>query len=506
MTIEDYSARDYDTFLARLKDIARKRFVDAAGRVLWNDFDTPTVENAILHAMADYGDQQAFMRDNYIGETFIGTVKRKENLLKIARLFNYILTGPGYASADIAFSITAPDAADVIIPINTLLFIGNIQYYTTTVVTITAGNTTATGSAKQVSRRVEVVASTNKVNQEVLLSYEKYIDDTMVVSTAAGAWAQVDTFRDSDENDLHFKVFKDEDFKAIAIFGDGATGKVPEGDVTYSYDTTMGTEGRVTAGKLAGNVTVAHGVGTKTVAYVNDANSTGGTDGEGTGEAKALLPDYIRSGEQLVTRDDYETFARKNYAAIADAFMLTRDDYAGAGVNTGDLYLVAKGDIYNGYTLPATPTVTNIDDVATGVEVKRLISFKINVHAALMKTINIETSLYVDDGYDEDEVAASIHANLKQYFTVVKPDGSRGDVHFGIDCKRDDDEADKGLFPWSHLFNVVRDTDGVEHIPPAANNLILNGYHEDVKILLWEFPVLGTVMITNIVTGNTFTL
>lgn len=503
MTIEDYSARDYDTWLVRLKELASKRFIDAAGRSLWTDFETPTVENTLLKNMATYGDHQAFMRDNFIGEAFVTTVRRKENLLKIARMFNYELTGPGYASADITLSIIAPDAADVVIPIDTLLSIGNIQYYTTAIATIVAGDTSTTGSAKQVSHRVEVVASTSKVNQEVLLSYEKYVDDTMAVSTAAGDWTQVTTFLDSDADSLHFKVYKDEDFKAIVVFGNGAMGKVPEGDVTYSYDTTLGSEGRVTAGKLAGDITVVHGLGTKTVSYINAANSTAGTDGEGTGEAKALLPDYIRSGEQLVARDDYETFA-KTYAAIADAFLLTKDDYEGAGVNTGNLYLVAKGTTYNSYTLPAAPTGTNITDVDTGIEEKRLISFLVNVQSALFKTVNVQTTIYMDENYVEAVVAASIYTNLKQYFAVMNPDGSHGSVYFGIDCKRHATESNHGLFPWSHIFNVIRDTDGVEHISPASNNLLLNSVHEDVELLLWEFPTLGTVTIVNAVTSTAF--
>ncbi len=503
MTIENYSARDFDTWEARLQQLAGKWFVDAAGRVQWTDHETPNTENTMRKMMSRYGDEQAFMRDNYIGEAFVTTVRRKENLLKIARMFSYTLTGPGYASADVTLSIPAIDPDDVVIPVDTLLSIGNIQYYTTAEATIAAGDTSTTGSAKQVSHRTETVASTNRVNQEVLLSYEKYVDDTMAISTAAGAWTQVSSFLDSDADDLHFKVFKDEYFKPIVIFGDGATGKVPEGDVTYSYDTTMGTEGRVTAGKLEGDITVVHDLGTKTVSYVNAATSTGGTDGMGTGEAKAHLPDHIRSGEQLVTNDDYETFA-ESYAAIADAYLLTMDDWEGAGANTGHLYLVAKGEVYNNYTLPAAPTATNISDAETGYSTRKLTNFLVIPQTALFKTVNIETVLYIDENYDEATVAALINTNLKQHFAVMNPDGSHGAVYFGISYKRDVDEADKGLFPWSHLFNVIRDTDGVEHVPPAGNNLLLNSVHEDVKLLLWEFPILGTVKVINAVTSNEF--
>lgn len=502
-TISDYSPRDYDTTLARLKELARKNFTDPEGRSLWTDFDAPTVENTLLKLMAWYGDLQGFMRDNYIGEASGWTVKRKENLLVWARLFNYTLTGPGYASVDVTFSIDAAHGEDVLVPADTLLTVGNIRYRTVSDVTITAGETEADGSAMQITHRTETIASTDKVDQEVALSYKGYVDGSMQVSTAAGAWTRVDSFVGSDADDLHYKVFRDEEFRPIVVFGDGANGAVPEGDVTYTYDTTLGPDGRVSAGRLAGSVTVPHGVGTIDVDYENAEASKGGTQGMGTGEAKARLPDHIRTGDQLVTRTDYEA-AAEAHADVARAYLLTRQDYGGAGVNHGILGLVAKGATLDRYTLPAAPTASIIADVVATVEAGRIVTFDVDVQAAPFLTVDVETTLYVDDDYDEQVVADAVYGNLRKHFAVMKPDGSDGDVSFGISYKRDPDDPQYGLFPWSHLFNVVRDTEGVEHVPPAQNSLVLNGYHEDVKLPLWKFPVLGSVKITSIATSKEY--
>ena len=52
---------------------------------------------------------------------------------------------------------------------------------------------------------------------------------------------------------------------------------------------------------------------------------------------------------------------------------------------------------------------------------------------------------------------------------------------------------------WSDLFNVIRDVTGVRKIEPTG--LLLNSTVGNVNLLHWEFPILGTVTLTNGDTG-----
>ena len=511
MQVLDYSPRDFDTHYARLKALAGKWFVDADGNSLWTDFDKPTAENTLLKSIAWEASLLGVMRDQHFAEVFPATVKRRENFIKFASPFGYQLRSPVPASADVTFTIAAPIADDVVIAAGTLLQYGNASHYTPVAYMLLAGQTEVDGSARQVAKRAEVFASTDQASQKHLTANVNYVDGSMEVETASGDWTEVSTFIDSVETSRHFKIEKDSRYRARIVFGDGANGALPEGNVTANYETTLGRDGLVSAGRLSGSLNLLdEGGNPVVVSYVNPEASAGADDGQSTGEAKALFPDFVRTPEGIVTDEDYEALMVAN-GSVAAACMLTRHVYAGVGVNEGKLYVVAKGDAYatvdeDGdaveYTLPGTASAALLAELQVAVEAKRMTSFRVTVYAAIERDIDIQAKVYMSADHDEDEVSDAIHDALVKWFAVRKPDGSLGDVEFGKKYPRVAGTTGQAYFRWSDIFNLIRDVGGVEHVPPDQGNLVLNGLHEDAKIYLWEFPVLGDVRVINMATGS----
>ena len=92
--------------------------------------------------------------------------------------------------------------------------------------------------------------------------------------------------------------------------------------------------------------------------------------------------------------------------------------------------------------------------------------------------------------------------NLTAMFRVSEADGTPNPlVDFGFNVK-DADGNPAGEVAWSDVFNVIRDTEGVRKIGDLHGDLNLTGLPADVKLAIEEFPVLGTITLTNGDTGG----
>ncbi len=508
MPLSDYSPRDYDSLLARSKALAAKWFLDENGRPLWTDFDAPTVENFLMKNMCWHGDLLGFQRDMHRGETFVDTVRRRANFLRIARLFNYPVAGPAPASVDVTLSLAVAITKDITVPEGTVLPYGSIQYRTDADATILAGGTSVAASAVQYEERSETFNCDERAWQRRVLMLDRYVAGSLALTTAAGTWTQAtdNSFVGYGPTDRVYKLSFDERFRAVLDFGDGVTGAAPDGTATAAYHTTQGTAGSVSAGRLRGAVTVNDDGGTpRAVSYLNALGSSGASNGESTGEGKARLPGYARSSEALVTREDYEALAMLD-ASVGAAFLLTKDDSDNAEAGAGVLYVIAKGtEDTDGYIPPATPAGAVLTDLAAEMALRRMTGFQTTAAAALSLTVDVATIIYASEDYDEPDAAGYVHTALTRLFSVQNPDGSFGWARFGVEYPLDDMDPTYRLLRWSDILNAIRDAEGVDRISPDGGNLLLNGLHEDPRILPWQFPKLGEVRVTNIRTGNTFT-
>ena len=79
------------------------------------------------------------------------------------------------------------------------------------------------------------------------------------MTTATGAFTEVDSFLDSGPNDRHFLVRVDQNDRATLRFGDGRNGLPPSGTVTVRYKTGGGTSGNVGLLLDTGHLTYAGG-------------------------------------------------------------------------------------------------------------------------------------------------------------------------------------------------------------------------------------------------------
>ena len=73
-------------------------------------------------------------------------------------------------------------------------------------------------------------------------------------------------------------------------------------------------------------------------------------------------------------------------------------------------------------------------------------------------------------------------------------------VNFGF-AVRDAQGNPRPEVAYSDVFNVIRDTQGVRKVGDHSADLLLNGLPADVKLRLYEFPILGDVAFIDGETG-----
>jgi hypothetical protein len=185
--------------------------------------------------------------------------------------------------------------------------------------------------------------------------------------------------------------------------------------------------------------------------------------------------------------------------------MVTSNEYAGLEENTGQLYIVAQGSKYtSGRIAPAASTPSAL---LAAVESEILnnkpptITFNFTPYAAVFLPVTVDVRVAIRRGHVGAEVAAAIRAALYDFFAAQLSDGlDNPDVDFGANL-RDADGTIVGELPWSDVFNVIRDVDGVRKVDEGNHGLLLNSTRQSVTLLPIQFPKLIGITITDMESG-----
>lgn len=505
-TTYDYTAKDFDALDARLKSLVLSVFPE------WPVTASGNAGNLMRELFAYVGDALMFYADNHAREAFWATLRQRKNAIAKSRFVNYTLSGATSATCDVTVTIAnGPLPDNLTIPagsiIRTSAVSDPIQGETQANVTITAGGTTGTLSWEHSETKTATATSTGLTNQKIELGESPYIDDSAVVTTSLGTWTEVDNFLDSDENDLHYQIFVDEDDLATVRFGDGINGAIPTGTISVSYKVGGGVEGNVAAGGLSVIVgSFADDSGNSAVLTVTNATAaSGGTDRETVAAARLAAPASLRVLTRAVAREDFEILANR-ISGVARSLMVTSDEVT-MTENTGRLYIVPEGG--------GTASSALLSAVTTQVTVTypTMTTFHVDVLTAAYKEIDVVAHVWLSSGANPTTVAAAIETSLELLFeptistarTIDGIDYEIGEpnpvVDFGWNYK-DEDGNPAGEIAWSDVFNAVRDTVGVRKVGSGDTEFTLNGARDDIQIAHHQFPKLGTVTIINGATGN----
>lgn len=492
----DYTDKDFDAIRARLFNLITGVFPT------WTARQVASFGTLLIEMYAFVGDVLHKNQDNQAGDSRWSTATQRKNLIGMAKLIGFEPATATASQVDLVISMATAQATDVPIAAQTICrtnsIANQVKFPTMVDTTITAGSLSTTIIGENSELEEDLFTSPETPNYLIVLESTPYIDGSLIITAGNGVYSEVDSFLDSGSTDLHFTVTVDQNDKATVRFGDGNNGAIPTGTITASYKTGGGASGIVEAGAVSvidGQFQADDGTIVQ-LSVTNPAASTEASDRHTIEQIRQFAPLTLRVLNRTVAREDYELNA-KRVSGVVRALMLTSNENGAIGENAGILFIVPSGG--------GTPTAALLTAVETMVTVTypNTLTFSLVVSPVAYKTVNVYAKVHLASGQTATTVKARIEANLVDFFDVENDDGTANEeISFGYHYREQSTDT-VGQFPWSDVHNVVRDTVGVKKVEAGPAGFTLNGVQDDVELLLWEFPQLGTVTLINAATGAT---
>ena len=497
-TSYDYTDKDFLAIRKRVFDLIRSVYPD------WSDEAVANFGNLLVESFAWISDVLTFYQDQQAREGRIAFVQLRRNMIALAKLVGYELSSAEAATADVTLTITnASSLTGTVTPAATPVVVqtlevtdpikGELQGTVSFDLSLGETSKTFTWEHSQIQTPY-VVASNNRPDQEIILPFGPFLDTSEQPSTPTqGNFTRVDSFFNSGPTDAHYRVQIDQNDRATIIFGDGKNGAIPVGNITTRYKTGGGIFGNVEANALRKVVgKFVDSVGTE--AFITSTNSNaaeGGVPREEVNAARVNAPLSTRVLNRTVAREDFEINAQR-LPGVGRCLMLTSNEDPVIGENRGKLFVVpATGGV------PSESLLQEVRDILTLPPpdgYPHTLTFQLEVLAAVYENIDVECTIWLEEGFVPAAVKQSISDNLDDYFDPMLASGEPNpNVDFGY-YYQDSEGVPSGEIPWSDVFNVIRDTTGVRKL---EHTLKLNGVTNDVPISNWEFPAKGLLTVIN---------
>ncbi len=501
----DFTARDFDSWLAELRSKATSTFP------AWTDFNTANFGNFLLEMFAHTLDVGSYTQDQQFKETRSQLARLRRSMISLGKLVTFTLPGATVATVDleISFADGLARVQDLVIPSGTVVRTedGTVEYDLTEETTILAGDVQIEDvPAENARAQSENFVATGLPGFSFVLGQVPYVDDSGVVTIGVDSFTEAESFFESGPTDKHYVVTVDDEDRASFTFGDGTNGVVATGAGTVAYKTGGGFNGRVDANTLVafrdGNRFPTLSGEQSTLTVRNPSGSSGGVDRMEVEEARVAMPAHVRTlGRRSVTQQDFEDNALK-VRGVARAMMLTSDNDPDIEENRGELYIVPVGG-----GLPSSTLKTEVLDFIND-EYPPTLTFDFTVEDPSLRIVSVAATVSLNRGVTESDARAAVEESLDLLFSLSNEDGSPNEaIDFGFRIRNllMEDTAVQGEVAWSDIFNAVRDA------ATATGARVFRKVEEDdfspaddVPLTDTQFPVLGSITLINAETGDPF--
>jgi hypothetical protein len=499
----DYSTKDFSSIRRRVIALVRTVFPE------WTSEDLISFENLLVESFAWVADLLIFYQDKQAAESRWSTAQLRKNIIALCKLIGFTPRGAQAATTVVTFTLAAAAAHDVTIEkgrkVRTEKVLDSVAFQLLEDLVIPAGTTVATATVEHSEFQENTFESNGTAGQRFTLASTPFLDGSAVVTASNGTFDPVDNFVSSSGTDRHYTLSVNENNVATVVFGDGRNGRIPLGTITVAYKTGGGEAGRLEANslrRLDGIVQDAAGNVVR-VTVTNASATVGGAARQGVEQIRQLAPLSLRTLTRAVARDDFENGALQ-VAGVARALHLTKNEDGSVGENAGVLYVVpddygtASADLLTevkaqffqiaGYPDPPLPALS---------------TYQLLVVSAVYLAVDFQVKVFKRKGRTGAQVKAAILAAIAGYFRLYNTDGSKNTlIDFGYYIQDVDGEP-AGSIPFSDMFNLIRDVDGVARIGDGSADFLVNGLRKDVTISARAFPKAGTVVIVDGDTGLT---
>jgi len=490
----DYTSRDFDALRARLYALIESVFPE------WTDHEVAGFGNLLVEMFAFVGDVLGYYVDQQGRESRLVTATQRKNVIALARMLGYRMSGATAATAQLELRLASPARTAITLGQGSVVRTREAQnparFQLLEDIVIPAGQGLALTTAEHSTSHRQLFDVRSLRGSDLVLDRTPFLDRSARVAATNGDYLEVESLLSSGPNDRHFTVLVDQNDRATLRFGNGRNGAAPSGSIEVRYKTGGGARGNVDPGQL----TVFDGVpkdaeGTPVALRVtNPQRASGGAERQSVASAKLLAPLGLRATTRSVCREDFEIHALE-LPQVARALMLTSNEDAAVRENSGVLYVVPRGG-----GVP-TPALKNLVKRQVTETYPSTLTFQVEVRDPVYRRIDVRARIFLLPGQRPDAVRDRVRARLAEFFRLSLADGTPNPtVNFGF-AVRDAQGNPRPEVAYSDVFNVIRDTQGVRKVGDHSADLLLNGLPADVKLRIEQFPVLGNVELVDGETG-----
>ena len=399
----NYFTRTYDQIRAQ----ALTQLGTSAPEITDHSLGNPLIRG--IEVWAGMTEYLHYYIDQNAREAFLGSARRERSGVEAARFNNYRIRNASAASVVVTFSITTAQTLDIVIPKNTKVTTtdGNIDFYTTSAVTLTAGQTRVDATVLQLSLTQSLLyaVGTGQANQMFKLD-DNAADGYVTIVINNITWQAVDNFFLSLGTDNVFQQNVSFAGNSILMFGDGFRGGMPSANqqINISYQTTQGSAGNVTASAITVIANTINAGNNVTVSVTNQNAASGGTDIETLASLKRNVPSVRRTVMRGVTKEDFKALTEM-VAGVARAAVNN------ACGNTITVFIVPTG---GGLASPSL-----LSQVGVYLEDKKIIGRSIIVQSAGIVRLIFDITIGKTNGYSDLSVKNAVITNITNLLSFV---------------------------------------------------------------------------------------
>jgi len=310
-----YLTRGY----SQIRDSIKNRLLTYTPEI--TDHSESNILIIIVSIFSGLVEQLNYYIDNMMRESYISTVRRLANIIKLVKLIGYKIRPSISASVELSFTsvdsegdpIELVPGESLTIPLGTKCStLNGVQYVTIEEGVIESGESNILVKARQ---RVWVTGqvlgtSDGNPNQSFLLP-ANFEHETDVITIDGTVWIRKSYLDLSLPTDQHYMVDVAGDGTISVIFGDGVNGAIPTSslDIVADYATTSGNLGRVDSqaiNQLIDSITIpVQDPPISEVIVNNILPSVGGLGREGLEDIRRNAILSLRTLDRAVTRQDF---------------------------------------------------------------------------------------------------------------------------------------------------------------------------------------------------------
>jgi hypothetical protein len=309
--VRSFTSRDFASLRDELSNLILATLPD-----VWTDFFDSNLGLALIDMLALVGDVVTLGQDIAALEVFLATCERYESAVRFANSVGYRPRGATSAEVLVelspiptsVFTNGATIASGQSLKANNGLF-----YELLTDQTIPAGALTFEMSLFEGASFEETFNAASAPDYEAVVAEDGVVEGSWVVFIGAttnpsNIWREVDDLALETTASKTYETEITPDGKLLVRFGDNVRGAIPTNTITIQYRTCSGGAGNASVTSVGGNLTgvVLITLASVTLSFRNLTEAaTGGNDRESTEEIKANVPAYLRSGDRIITLEDY---------------------------------------------------------------------------------------------------------------------------------------------------------------------------------------------------------